>query len=187
MSDYRRFFLPGGSFFFTLVAHQRRPILVEPPGIECLRAAFRTVLETHPFTINAIVILPDHLHAIWTLPEGDSDYSVRWTLIKREFTRRFLVAGGAEGTRSRSRRRRRERGIWQRRFWEHMLLDESDFERHADYIHYNPVKHGLVQCPKDWLHSSFHSWVKKGYYSADWGCVRNGEMSFDDLRETALE
>jgi len=187
MPEYLRNFVPGGTFFFTLVVHGRRKILVEPPGIDCLREAFRIVKNKHPFEIDAIIILPDHLHAMWTLAEGDDNYPMRWRLIKSEFTRRFLAAGGKEGSRNASRRKRNERGVWQRRFWEHTIEDDDDFERHFDYIHYYAVKHGLVQCPKDWPHSSFHAMVKKGIYDEDWGCVKRGELCFDDLQETVME
>jgi putative transposase len=186
MSAYQRLYVPGGMYFFTLVVHERRPILTTPPGIDCLRGVFRTIMNRFPFRLDAVVILPDHLHTIWTLPEGDANYSTRWRRLKEEFTRAYLRAGGNEGTRSRSRRRRQERAVWQRRFWEHNIRDEPDLERHADYLHYNPVKHGLVVCPRDWPHSSFHQWVEQGIYAPNWVCAEHGPLQFADLDETAM-
>ncbi len=163
MTSYRRNFIAGGTFFFTVnLADRRQRSLVE--HVEPLRAAFRLVCDRHPFTMPAIVVLPDHLHAIWTLPEGDYNYSMRWRLIKAAFSR-ALPAG--EFT-SDSRQKKSERGIWQRRYWEHTICDEGDFARHADYIHINPVKHGLVTRVRDWPHSSFHRLVREGVYPADW-------------------
>jgi putative transposase len=187
MPNYRRFTVPGATLFFTVVTDRRRTFLVEPLARRCLREAFRVVRERHPFEIPAIVLLPDHLHAIWILPQGDSDYSTRWRRIKEEFTERFLAEGGIEGERSSSRLAREERAVWQRRFWEHTILDDQDFERHVDYIHYNPVKHGLVASPRDWPFSSFHRWVRRGDYPPDWGCTTHGPLQFDDLDETAME
>jgi len=120
--------------------------------------------------LNAIVLLPDHLHAIWTLPLGDDNYSGRWSVIKRNFTSRFLASGGTDWQVSAGKQRENRRGIWQRRFWEHTIEDEEDFETHFDYIHYNPVKHGLVKCPSEWEPSSFHRWVTKGVYPPNWAC-----------------
>ena len=145
MTGYRRNFIAGGSFFFTVnLADRRLQLLTE--HIEELRDAFRTVRQRHPFTIDAIVVLPDHLHAVWTLPEGDADFAMRWQLIKSTFSRR-LPSGEQI---SASRAARGERGIWQRRYWEHTIRDDNDFARHVDYIHINPVKHGLVTRVLDW-------------------------------------
>ena len=184
MPDYRRYFVPGATYFFTVVTHERKPFLTTPLARRCLRESMAAVRARRPFELTAIVLLPDHLHALRTLPAGDAAYSVRWKRIKEEFTQRYLQAGGAEGQRSASRQRRKERGIWQRRFWEHTIHDEDDFERHVDYIHYNPVKHGLVSCPRDWPYSSFHRWVKLGVYTNYWG---SGPMHFNDLAESAME
>jgi putative transposase len=163
MTNYRRNFLPGGSYFFTVnLAERRLRLLTE--HIELLRAAFGYVRARHPFTVEATVVLPDHLHAIWTLPQGDADFALRWRLIKTAFSRG--LPGGECVSRSRSGKG--ERGIWQRRYWEHTLRDEGDFERHVDYIHYNPVKHGHVHRAKDWPHSSFHRMVRLGIYPEDW-------------------
>jgi putative transposase len=160
---YRRIKIGGGAYFFTVnLAERERGLLVDQ--IDHLRNVMRLVKSRHPFDIDAIVILPDHLHTLWTLPEGDADYSTRWALIKAGFSR-----GLERKERIRpSRRRQGERGIWQRRFWEHTLRDEQDFERHVDYIHYNPVKHGWVKRVADWPYSSFQRFVKMGVYPPDW-------------------
>ena len=130
-----------------------------------LRKAFQYVKERKPYHINAIVIMPDHLHCIWTLPDEDADFSTRWNLLKGYFSR----AIPQEERISLSRKKRRERGIWQRRFWAHMLTDQVDFNNHVDYIHWNPVKHGWVQQVAEWPHSSFHRFVELEYYPVDWG------------------
>ena len=117
-----------------------------------------------------MVLLPDHLHCIWKLPEEDADFSVRWSCIKKAFTQSWIKAGGQEGAIPRYRGKLRERGIWQRRFWEHTIRNEDDFIKHVNYIHYNPVKHNLVTCPHLWPYSSFHRWVEEGYYAPDWLC-----------------
>ncbi len=150
----------------------------------CLHTAISKIRAKRPFTLDAIVLLPDHLHAIWTLPDDDGDFSVRWRRIKEEFSKLYLRAGGQEGERSPSRKKRQERGFWQRRFWEHVIRDESDFERHLDYIHYNPVKHEYVASPADWSYSSFHQWVERGVYAANWASADAGNLKFDDLDET---
>jgi putative transposase len=187
MPEYRRLFVPAGTIFFTVVTHNRRPFLIDELARDCLHHAIDTVRMRRPFTIDAIVLLPDHLHTIWTLPDGDQAYPVRWKRIKEHFTTLYLKRGGKEGLRSLSRLKRQERGIWQRRYWDHVIRNEDDLERHFDYIHYNPVKHGLVSCPRDWPWSSFHRWVKQGAYDPQWGCVSNGPLRFDDLDETAME
>jgi putative transposase len=164
MAEYRRNFRGGGCYFFTVNLADRRARLLTD-HIAALRSAFRDVQQNHPFTLDAIVVLPDHLHAIWTLPDGDADFSTRWRLIKGTFSR--AVPPG-ERT-SHSRMTKGERGIWQRRFWEHTLRDETDFERHCDYIHFNPVKHGHVGRVRDWPYSSFARMVRSGVYPDDWG------------------
>ncbi|WP_297529382.1 REP-associated tyrosine transposase [Thiohalobacter sp.] len=160
--NYRRARQAGGCFFFTVVTHHRQPLLVE--HIDRLRQAFRRVIHRHPFRIDAIVVMPDHLHAMWTLPESDTDYSTRWALIKRGFS--IGLPARADSV---SRISKREKGIWQRRFWEHRIRDQADWERHLDYIHFNPVKHGLVPSAGDWPYSSFHRLVARGWYPEDWG------------------
>jgi putative transposase len=163
MTNYRRNFLSGGSFFFTAnLANRRLRLLTD--HIDLLRKAFRDTRQRHPFTVEAIVVLPDHLHAVWTMSEGDADYALRWRQIKSAFSR-----GLGEGERiSASRARKNERGIWQRRYWEHTLRDEADFARHVDYIHFNPVKHGHISRVQDWPYSSFHRMVGLGVYPLDW-------------------
>jgi putative transposase len=163
MTNYRRNFLPGGSFFFTVNLTDRNLSLLVR-HIDLLRTAFRDARRRHPFEIDAIVVLPDHLHAIWTLPEDDADFALRWRLIKSAFSR--SLPGGE--CISASRVSKGERGIWQRRYWEHTLRDEADFERHVDYIHFNPVKHGHARRVQDWPHSSFHRMVRLGIYPLDW-------------------
>src|SRR3954454_16667142 len=157
MTAYRRNAVAGATYFFTVnLADRRRSLLTD--NIEPLRAAFRGTRVRHPFTIEAIVLLPDHLHAIWTLPDGDADFAVRWSLIKANFSR----ALPQDEPVSHSRRRKRERGIWQRRYWEHTIRGEDDLVRHIDYIHFNPVKHGYVDRVSNWPYSSFHRIVRLG-------------------------
>jgi putative transposase len=163
VANYRRVFNRGASYFFTVNLLDRRSSLLRE-HIEELRAAFRGVRRRHPFTIDAIAVLPDHLHTIWTLPESDADFPLRWALIKADFSRGLPRAESVSASRS----RKRERGIWQRRYWEHTLRDETDFFRHIDYIHYNPVKHSHVRRVCDWPYSSFHRMVRLGMYPVDW-------------------
>lgn len=134
-----------------------------------MHRVWKDVMKRFPFSLDAICLLPDHLHCIWTLPEADSNYSVRWKEIKRLFTKDFLAEIGTGEHRNESRQKRNEAAIWQRRFWEHKIRDDLDLEKHIEYIHYNPVKHGLVQSVRDWPWSSFHRYVRMGYYSVDWG------------------
>jgi putative transposase len=171
MTNYRRNFICGGSFFFTAnLAERRLGLLVD--HIDLLRRAFRAVRRRHPFDIQAVVVLPDHIHAIWTLPEGDADFALRWRQIKSAFSR----ALPADERISASRASKAERGIWQRRYWEHTLRNEKDFARHMDYIHYNPVKHGYVRRVSDWPYSSFHRMARLGVYPRDWA----GEAANND-------
>ena len=165
---YRRAYQPGGSYFFTLITHQRQPLLSIPENIDRLRIAFKREMEKHPFTIDAIVILPDHLHTIWTLPENDTGYSGRWSRIKRYFS---IGCIGDSAMQSVSRHNKREKPVWQRRFWEHTIRDGNDWQRHMNYIHYNPVKHGHASSPEEWPYSSFRRCVRKGWYSPDWGAT----------------
>lgn len=174
MPEYRRIDAPGATIFFTVVTLGRRPILTVPGAVDALRSAMRREMEHHPFSIDGIVILPDHLHTIWTLPPGDSEFSMRWTKIKGDFTRAFLSAGGPEGPRNRSRRARGERGVWQRRFWDHVVRDDDEYAALMDYIHWNAVKHGYAGCPHEWPHSSFSERVRQGVYPADWMCQCGG-------------
>jgi putative transposase len=163
MVRYRRNFVPGGTFFFTVALDDRRSsTLVD--HVVLLRAAFRKTRDERPFSIDAVVILPDHLHAIMTLPPGDSDFSGRWRRIKGVFTRSVVAAGMPV-----SRDRRGEYALWQSRFWEHTIRDDADFERCTDYIHFNPVKHRLVPSPAAWPFSSLHRYVRAGALAMDWG------------------
>ena len=171
MTSYRRNFIAGASFFFTVNLAERRQRLLTQ-HIDVLRTAFRETRRRHPFTIDAVAVLPDHLHAVWTLPQGDADFATRWRLIKSSFSR-SLPAGERI---SNSRAAKGERGIWQRRYWEHTIRDESDFARHIDYVHINPIKHGYVTRVRDWPHSSFHRMVKLGIYPEDWA----GDVSSHD-------
>jgi putative transposase len=168
MSNYRRTRVPGGSYFFTLVAHDRRPVLAGENVRAALRSAVQAVRDEHPFIVAAWVLLPDHLHCLWRLPEGDADYSLRWAKIKR-LTRHHLGMSPGEK-------------LWQPRYWEHSIRDENDFARHADYIHWNPVKHGLVRCAADWPHSTFHRFVAAGLYPENWG-VAEDEFSDSNFGE----
>lgn len=164
MRRYIRARTPGSTCFFTVNLAERRDHRLLVERVADLREAFRRTRRERPFTIDAIVILPEHLHAVWTLPEDDADFSTRWSLIKTRFSR--AIAPGEPISRSRSRRR--ERGIWQRRFWEHQIRDEHDLAIHIAYIHWNPVKHGLTQHPGEWPYSSFHRFVRNGLLPADW-------------------
>lgn len=169
MSCYRRLYVPGGTYFFTVVTHERRRFLCHDTSRVLLREAMHKIGETLPFQTVAIVLLPDHIHAIWTLPPGDDDFSTRWRQIKEHFTRGYLKMGGGEGKRSDSRIKHNERSIWQRRFWEHLCDDEDDLKKHIDYVHWNPVKHRLVQYVRDYKWSSFHRYVNLGEYTNNWG------------------
>ena len=171
MPDYRRCRAAGGTYFFTLVTFRRNSWLCESWARVALRQAIETTRQRWPFEIDAWVLLPDHLHCIWTLPEGDDNYQIRWRLIKQRVSR--MIGSRLEPPDlPLSRQKRGERGVWQRRFWEHLIRDESDFARHCDYIHYNPVKHGLCDRPGDWPWSTFHRFVQQGKYAMDWGVVK---------------
>ncbi len=170
MPNYVRNYLAGGTYFFTVVTQDRRPILTSSIARKLLHDAIAKELKVAPFELVAIVLLPAHLHAIWTLPHGDSDYSTRWRRIKERFTRSYMAAGGMEATTTLNRLAKQERAIWQPRFWEHTIRDEDDHERCFDYLHYNPVKHGMVDKVSEYSWSTFHKFVRTGLYNADWGC-----------------
>lgn len=160
MPEYRRYFVPGGTFFFTVnLADRSGDLLVRE--IAMLREAVRGVRRKFPFGIDAWVVLPDHMHCIWTLPPGDADYALRWRLIKGAFSKALPRASGRVGCRG--------RGIWQPRYWEHAIRDQKDFNAHMDYMHFNLVKHGHVARVQDWPFSSFHRCVDAGVYPVDWG------------------
>ncbi len=170
MPDYRRWFRGGGTYFFTVVTFNRRKIFCHSHARGSLHRAIAEVRALRPFEILGVVLLPDHCHCIWKMAPDNDDFSVRWGMIKRRFTKFWLACGGQDVPVSGSRTKRGERGVWQRRFWEHLIRDQQDFARHMDYIHYNPVKHGHAKCPHQWKHSSFHRWVKEGVYRPDWLC-----------------
>lgn len=163
MPNYRRANVEGGVFFFTVVLVDRsRDLLIKE--IDRLRRVYRAVQKRWPFETIAICVLPDHIHALWALPEHDRDFATRWNLIKSGFSR------GMDGRpRSPSKLAKREKGIWQRRYWEHAIRDDADLELHVDYIHFNAVKYGHVARVADWPHSSFHRFVERGWLAADWG------------------
>jgi len=169
MTQYRRSYIPGGTYFFTIVTYNRQPILTSPVSRRLLRDAWLTIQATHPFTLVACCLLPEHIHCIWTLPENDSDYSIRWQGIKGLFSKRYKKNMNFHAEISYSQKKKREAGIWQRRFWEHTLVEQEDFNTHVNYIHYNPVKHNLVKHVRDWPWSTFHSFVEKGIYDIEWG------------------
>jgi putative transposase len=173
---YRRAFIPGGSFFFTVVTEKRRPLFHSADVVDTLRRAFQVVKSSRPFELDAIVVLPDYLHCIWSLPLGDHDFATRWRLIKTWFTKHCDPALRTKP--DLSLQARREQALWQHRYWEHALRDETDYARHVDYIHFNPVKHGHVFTALDWPHSSFRRYVEAGVYPADWGA---GDMDFEGI------
>ncbi len=173
---YRRDRQSGGTWFFTLNLQDRKSDLLIS-HIDVLRHACRTVLEKHPVTIEAMVVLPDHLHALWELPDGDMDYPMRWRLIKSAFSRRVPTSAGT-GYRS---GKKTERTIWQRRNWEHRIRDDKDLTTHIDYIHLNPVKHGYTEQPADWPYSSVHRFIRNGVLAPDWGA--NADIPVGDFGE----
>ena len=168
MSRYRRAAVPGGSYFFTVVTERRQRILTDPALRLALREAIERVRVQRPFRIDGWVLLPDHLHAIWTLPEGDADFATRWRLIKTAVTRRCGADYFQPNYLTERRTAKHCATLWQHRYWEHWLRDGRDIRQHLDYLHFNPVKHGLVDTVADWPWSSFHRWVKQGAYSKNW-------------------
>lgn len=173
MANYRRVKIDGATYFFTVNLLERRANALLVQEIDTLREVVRQVKAKHPFHIDGWVVLPDHLHALWTLPPGDNDYSLRWRLIKSGFSRALPRTEHI----SQIRQAAGERGIWQRHFWEHWIRDATDYRQHLDYIHLNPLKHGLVAKVKDWPYSSFHRHVAAGVYPADWAGDENGDRS----------
>jgi putative transposase len=163
MPNYRRAFVPGGCWFFTVNLLERGGSLLVD-HIDSLRESVAGTRSNYAFHIDAVVVLPDHLHAIWTLPPGDADFSIRWRLIKTAFAKSLPI----QERRSAVRKARNERGIWQRRFWEHMIRNDADYAKHVEYCYINPVKHGLVRRVRDWPHSSFHRDVERGIVPLDW-------------------
>ena len=164
MPDYRRYRIPGGCYFFTVNLLERHPNDLLVRHVDLLRETVREVRQRRPFHIDGWVVLPDHLHCIWTLPAGNADFTTRWRLIKAGFSKRLPKTE----RRSAVRVNRGERGIWQRRFWEHAIRDERDYANHMDYLHFNPVKHGHAGRVADWPYSSFVRCVERGLYPRDW-------------------
>ena len=177
MPNYRRAWVPGGTYFFTvnLLERSGNDLLIRE--IDSLRRVVRRVRQAHSFVIHGWVVLPNHLHCVISLPPDDHDFALRWRLIKAGFAKSLP----ATERRSVVRQRRGERGVWQRRYWEHLIRNDSDFAAHMDYIHINPVKHGLVKGVSDWPHSTFHRLVEKGVYPCDWaGSAEADELDYDD-------
>jgi len=165
MSNFKRIYLPNRSYFFTLVTADRQPLFAEKNNIQLLNAAFHYVQARKPYRTEAICILPDHLHCIWTL-QHDCNYSIRWQMIKTHFSRRYRNQYPEL----------KQKKIWQPRYWEHTIRDQKDFDKHFDYIHYNPVKHSLVKSVKDWQFSSFTKFHGQGFYDDDWGSAEPGSI-----------
>jgi len=195
--NYRRFFVPGGTYFFTLVTHNRKPLFATAAHVQLFRNAVSEVKADQPFEIVAAVVLPDHVHFVWTLPTSDDDYSKRLGRVKARFTKRLYgdepssnYVRRREGV-SPSRTKHRESAVWQRRFWEQTIDDEGEVARVLDYVHYNPVKHRLVRCPHQWEASSFHRWVEQGLHESMWGCSCRGRrveiFDFSDIEHIVGE
>ena len=178
MPTYIRDNTPGATWFFTVTLRDRGShCLTDHIGI--LRACLALTKAKHPFRIDAMVVLPEHIHAVWTLPADDANFSLRWLLVKRRFTRQLLCEGLLDASSSR-KRGDAERSLWARRYWEHRIRDEDDFAHHVDYIHFNPVKHGLVPRAADWPHSSFHRYLRRGVLREDWGMAAGMEGRFGE-------
>ncbi len=167
MSQYRRIFIPGGTYFFTVVTYKHKPIFNDKKTNELLNKMWRHVSKNHPFTTDAFCLLPDHFHCVITLPENDSNYPLRIREIKRLFSRMYRIYDN--DSINVSRLKRAERTIWQRRYWEHTIRNDKDLDHHIQYIHFNPVKHGYVERVKDWYFSSFHQYVRLGLVDENWG------------------
>jgi putative transposase len=172
---YRRAHTQGGAYFFTVALADRASTLLTD-RIDLLRHVTRQVRRHHPFEIVAMVVMPDHLHAIWQLPEGDAAYPQRWSLIKAGFSRGIPKQEIIQD----SRLAKRERGIWQRRYWEHQIRDDRDLQTHVDYIHHNPVKHEYARRAADWPYSSIHRYIRAGWLAADWDVAREAEGEFGE-------
>jgi putative transposase len=164
---YRRAIVPGATYFFTLITHLRKPLFAEQANVDRWHSAVSKVRRARPFSIEAEVIMPDHIHMIWALSEYDVGYANRIRLIKTAFTKSLQPSQIQSANASRVSKG--ERDVWQRRYWEHVIRDEKDFQAHVDYVHFNPVKHGLVERPSDWPHSTFAQWVEQGSYDPWWG------------------
>lgn len=179
MPEYRRAKALGTTYFFTVVTYERQALLTDENVRNALRSGIQWAREKFPFTNDAWVLLPDHLHCIWTLPVDDANFSARWAIIKRHVSQRCHGASRHREQLTASRRKRNELAFWQRRFWEHQIRNEADFKRHVDYIHWNPVKHGHVAKVADWPYSTFHRYVADGVYPEDWGGVASSLAGLD--------
>lgn len=176
MPDYRRIWHPGGTYFFTVNLLQRHNCDLLIRHIDILRHVVGLVRKRYPFQIHGWVVLPDHLHCVIELPLCDADFAMRWRLIKMGFSKALPKTERLSAVRA----RRGERGIWQRRYWEHLIRNEADYRAHMDYVHINPVKHGLVERVVDWPYSTFHRWLAQGVYPADWAGDAENELDYKD-------
>lgn len=174
--DYRRIWHKGGTYFFTVNCLQRKNNSLLVDHIQTLRDAIKHVQKLYPFHIHAWVVLLDHLHCILELPQNEADYATRWRLIKTRFSKSIDKTEYINETRL----KRNERGIWQRRYWAHLITDEKDYNAHMDYVHINPLKHGLVKQVSDWPYSTLHRYVDKGVYPKDWAGVSIIDLDYDD-------
>ena len=182
MSHYRRANTKNATYFFTVVTYRRQPFLCGETVRNALRNAITKVQAQYPFEIDAWVLLPDHMHTIWTLPENDANFSLRWQLIKRYVTRECGATLNRPEWLNASKIKHQEATLWQRRFWEHQIRGDSDYQTHMDYCHFNPIKHGLVNRVQDWPYSSFHKQVGLSHYPIDWagnGLMESGEFGDD--------
>jgi putative transposase len=187
MPNYQRNFVPGGTYFITIVTYHRRRFLTDESVRPMLYQALRDAQAEMPFAIPAMVIIPDHVHLLIALPPGDCAYPARLGYFKKEFTKSYLEAGGVEATTTMGIKLAGRRGVWQPRYWEHTIEDEQDFEHHFDYIHYNPVKHGYVQEVRAWPYSSFHRWVQEGHYPERWSCGPDMQEIYERIARRAGE
>lgn len=191
MSQYRRLYIPGGTIFLTIVTYQRQRIFAKSENIALLKNAIAKIRTEKPFEITGAVVLPDHLHFLWTLPANDSNYSYRVSRLKVLFTKSLRGKKYQPQNTSTSRIKHRESDVWQRRFWEHTIKNENEFENFLNYIHYNPIKHGLVSCPHLWQYSSFKTYINKGVYEKNWACICEGKMAtildFSDIIDNIRE
>ena len=177
MPNYRRIKIKGGTYFFTLVTYHRKRLFLHKKANELFLEALDHVRKFHPFSLQAYCILPDHIHMLWEMPNNDANYSIRIGEIKKRFSKHYIAEFGNPNIKNKTQRNRGESGIWQRRFWEHYIRDEDELNRYVDYIHYNPVQHGLTNQVSDWAASSFFDFVEQGYYDDHWG---EGEITIID-------
>lgn len=182
MPNYRRATIAGGTYFFTITTYRRQPWLTDDDARKALREGITLARRSHPFEIDAWVLLPEHLHCVWTLPPGDANFSVRWAIIKRHVTRSCKARLHRDEWMNASKSKRRESTLWQRRYWEHQIRDEADYRNHIDYIHWNPVKHGHVNKVAQWPYSTFHRYARGGAYPMDWGgeSVKDANIMFGE-------